>query len=103
MFIAGRNDELILRELNYLRQRQIQILRRDTDPFITRKYIKLQQIERTKYKNVQHIYCGNGKNIRNLMMWLCSRIKVAFDQKQLSLESVDALTITCVQGADMGK
>ena len=32
-------------------------------------------------------------NFRNLM-WLCSGLEVAFDQKQLSLEPVDALTRT---------
>ena len=123
--IAGRNDELILRELQHLRHGQIQTMLRDIDPYQKMSQTSANRVKdlRSKYKNVippRCIISGHSvegdltlahilphsteariqqilgivkklDNFRNLM-WLCSGLEVAFDQKQISLEPVDALT-----------
>ena len=125
--IAGRNVELILQELKYLRHWQIQTMLRDIDPYQKMSKTSANRVKdlRSKYKNVippRCIISGHSvegdltlahilphsteariqqivgivkklDNFRNLM-WLCSGLEVAFDQKQISLEPVDALTRT---------
>lgn len=116
-----------MRELQHLRQWQIQTMLRDIDPYQKMSQTSANRVKdlRNKYKKsvsprciisghsvegdltLAHIlpHSTDAKtqaivgmvkkldNFRNLM-WLCSGLEVAFDQKQLSLEPVNALTRT---------